>query len=54
MQEARSDLLKQMPIFGGIRNDILAFLLDRTAMVRVCRSEFFFREGDAAQSMYVL
>jgi CRP-like cAMP-binding protein len=55
MQEAaRIDLLKQMPIFGGIRNDILAFLLDRSAMVRVRRSEFFFREGDAAQAMFVL
>ena len=54
MQEARIELLQQMPIFGGIRNDTLAFLLDRSGVVRVRANEYFFREGDAAQSMFVL
>ncbi len=54
MQEARIELLQQMPIFGGIRKDILAFLLDQSRMVRVLRNDFFFREGDDAQCLFVL
>lgn len=54
MQEARIELLKQMPIFGGIRNEILAFLLDRSPVVSVRKNDFFFREGDPARSMFVL
>ena len=54
MREAHIELLKQMPVFGGIRNDMLQFLLDRSPIVAVRRDEFFFREGDAAQSMFVL
>jgi CRP-like cAMP-binding protein len=54
MLEARIELLQQMPIFGGIRTDILAFLLDRSSVVRVRANDYFFREGDAAQSMFVI
>jgi CRP-like cAMP-binding protein len=54
MQDARVELLQQRPIFGGIRTDILVFLLDRCDVVRVRRNDYFFREGDAAQSMFVL
>lgn len=54
MQDARTELLQQMAIFGGIRTDILAFLLERSGWVRVLTDDYFFREGDAAQSMFVL
>jgi CRP-like cAMP-binding protein len=54
MHEVRIQLLQQMPIFGGIRTDILAFLLERSGLVRIQTNDCFFREGDAAQSMYVL
>lgn len=54
MQDARIELLQQMPLFGGIRTDILAFLLERSDLVRVRADDYFFREGDAAQSMFVL
>ena len=54
MQDARTELLQQMAIFGGIRTDILAFLLERSGWVRVLTNDYFFREGDAAQSMFVL
>jgi len=54
MQEARIELLQQMPIFGGIRTEILVFLLDRSPIVCVGGNEFFFREGDDAHSMFVL
>ena len=54
MQEARIRLLQQMPIFGGIRNDTLGFLLELSPVVRVPKDGFFFREGDEGQSMFVL
>src|SRR6185312_6572837 len=52
--EARIELLQRMPIFGGIRADILQFLLGLCSVVSVLNSEFFFREHDQADSMFVL
>jgi CRP-like cAMP-binding protein len=54
MQEARLELLKRMPIFGAIRNDILDFLLDRSPIVTVKKDDFFFREGEDGQTMFIL
>ncbi|MFO1207160.1 MAG: Crp/Fnr family transcriptional regulator [Burkholderiales bacterium] len=54
MPDARTELLQQMAIFGGIRTDILLFLLERANVVRVDADAYFFREGDFAQSMFVL
>jgi CRP-like cAMP-binding protein len=54
MQTARIGLLQRMPIFGGIRDDILAFLLEQAPIVRVPKERFFFREDEEGQSMFVL
>ena len=54
MQEARIELLQHMPVFGGIRADILQFLLGLCPVVSVPANEFFFREHDQADSMFVL
>ena len=54
MAHARVELLQSMSVFGGIRDDIVAFVLTRAPTVHVARDEFFFREGDPADSMYVL
>lgn len=54
MDARRIALLQQMPLFGGIRADILEFLLSECAERRVPRGEFFFREGDAGESLFVL
>jgi CRP-like cAMP-binding protein len=54
MQEARIELLQRMPVFGGIRADVLRFLLDLCPDVSVPANEFFFRENDQADSMFVL
>jgi CRP-like cAMP-binding protein len=51
---SRIQLLQQMSIFGGVRDDIVQFILDRAPVVTVERGDFFFREGDAADSMFVL
>jgi CRP/FNR family cyclic AMP-dependent transcriptional regulator len=52
--EGRIELLQCMPIFGGIRADVLQFLLGLCPVVSVLKNEFFFREHDQADSMFVL
>jgi CRP-like cAMP-binding protein len=52
--EARVALLQRMPIFGGIRTDVLQFLLALCPVVSVPKNEFFFRENDQTDSMFVL
>ena len=54
MHEQRIELLQGMPIFGAIREDVLSFLLEQAAIVSVAAGDYFFRESDAAQSMFVL
>jgi CRP/FNR family cyclic AMP-dependent transcriptional regulator len=54
MQQTRIDALQRMPIFGGIRADVLEFLLDTAGMVSVAQNEYFFHENDRAESMFVL
>ena len=54
MQDARISLLQSMPVFGGIRADVLQFLLGVCPVVSVPANDFFFREHDQADSMFVL
>lgn len=54
MQQARIELLQRMPIFGGIRANTLQFLLGLCPVESVSANAFFFREGDQADSMFVL
>jgi CRP-like cAMP-binding protein len=43
-----------MPIFGGIRTEVVEFLLASCPIDRVPANEFFFRELDQGDSMFVL
>ena len=54
MPQARIELLQSMPIFGGVRANIIQFLLGLCPVESVPKHEFFFREGDQADSMFVL
>lgn len=54
MREARVQLLQGMPIFGGIKTETLEFLLTFCPVVSVPRDEFFFREHDQGDSLFVL
>ena len=54
MQEQRIEALQRMPIFGGIRADILEFLVDAAETTAVSSGQYFFRENDKATAMYVL
>lgn len=54
MEPARVAALQRMPIFGGIRADVLQFLIDQASTVSVRAGAYFFREHDQAQSLFVL
>ena len=43
-----------MPIFGGVDEATLNFILDDAGRAEVKAGEFFFREGDQDNSVYVL
>ena len=54
MQDARTELLQRMALFGGIRADILQFLLAFCPVVAVPRNEFFFHQGEEGDALFVL
>ena len=54
MTETRFELLQKMPIFGGIGDEALGFLLGMATEIKVARGSYFFREGEDADSMFVL
>lgn len=54
MTEARIELLQRMPIFGGVRKETLEFLLAFCPVVTVTAHDFFFREDEPGDSLFVL
>lgn len=54
MNQARIELLQRMAIFGAISADTLQFLLDFCPVVSVRANDFFFREHEQGDSMFVL
>ena len=54
MEPARTAAFQRMPIFGGIRADVLQFLVDQGSKVTLPAGAYFFRENDQAQSVFVL
>lgn len=54
MKQARIKLLQAMPIFGGVTEETLEFLVDHASIRHLNSGDFFFREGEDAASLYVL
>jgi CRP/FNR family cyclic AMP-dependent transcriptional regulator len=54
MQAARLRFLQEIPIFGGIDADSLAYLVDQAEHIRIDEGETLFKEGDLDNSVYVL
>ena len=54
MQNDRIEALQKMAIFGGLRDDILRLILKEAPVVLVKEGDHFFREGDDADSMFVV
>jgi CRP/FNR family cyclic AMP-dependent transcriptional regulator len=47
-------LLQAMPIFGGVSDAALRFLMSLAREVEVPKGSYFYREGDPASSVFVL
>lgn len=54
MKTERLRMLRNMPIFGGLRDDILEFVVAEAAETTLADGDFLFQENDPADSMYVL
>ena len=54
MASARVELLRNMPIFGGLNADVLDLILEESRTIAVARREFFFQQGDEGKSTFVL
>ena len=54
MLPTQIEMLQRMPIFGALRDDALQVLLEHAHMVEAGAGTSYFREGDAACSMFVL
>jgi len=47
-------LLSNMPVFGGIDDKLLTYLLDHCPRKKLSQGEYFFHENESAKAMYVL
>ena len=47
-------LLQQLPVFGGLPSRWLEFLLDRSSTSEVSAGDYFFREADPGNALFVL
>lgn len=53
-QQTQIEALQSMPIFGGIRKDVLEVLVNAAKRMTVPKGQYFFRENDKASAMFVL
>ena len=54
MAKTKLNVLKEMPIFGAVDDNILALLIDTSNKVKKKAGEYFFQQDDESQSMFVL
>jgi CRP/FNR family transcriptional regulator, cyclic AMP receptor protein len=54
MTEERIRILQKMPIFGGVRDDILRLMLEDAAEVFLTKGDYLFEENEPGDAMYVL
>ena len=54
MEPNRIEALQRMPIFGGIRADVLELLLADASKVSKGAGDYFVREDDPAESLFVI
>lgn len=54
MTEERMRVLQEMPIFGGVRDDVLELVLNDAVEISLARGDYLFRENDPGNAMFVL
>lgn len=50
----RIEILQNMPVFGGIRRDIVELILSKAEIIKLKKGEYFFKEDDDADCFFVL
>ncbi|WP_051219614.1 Crp/Fnr family transcriptional regulator [Oceanobacter kriegii] len=51
---SRIELLKDMPIFGALSTEAIAFLEQRCVQIHLKSDDYFFHEGDPASSLFIM
>jgi len=51
---AHAQLLQKVPVFGGIREDTLDFLLQKAKSLSLDKGNYLYKEGDKKLAMYVI
>ncbi|MGB5830745.1 MAG: cyclic nucleotide-binding domain-containing protein [Thiohalocapsa sp.] len=54
MQQERLRMLREMPLLGGVRDDVLELLLDDAAERHLAAGEILFHEGEPGGTIYLL
>jgi CRP-like cAMP-binding protein len=54
MTETQCALLRKMAVFGGLTDASLELILGHSKKIELKTGEYFFREGDASDSLYVV
>lgn len=53
-RELYFNLLRRMPVFGGLNDESLNLIVNRSREISVPAGTYFFREGESANSFFVL
>jgi len=54
MEDTRMRLLQNMPVFGGLLEPTLEFLVERVQELAVASEDYFFHQDDRGSAAYVL
>lgn len=54
LQRKRITLLKEIPVFGGLSEKAIGFILERALSYSIGQGSYLFREGEQTASMYVV
>lgn len=54
MLTSRTDLLRRMPVFGGLKDTALELILAASSERSVAAGDYFFRSGDRGDKLFVL
>lgn len=54
MADVDFDLLRKMPVFGGLNDATLRLISEQSQASEMAAGEYFFHEGDRARSLFVL
>tara|TARA_R110002073_G_scaffold60209_10_gene151230 strand:+ start:12842 stop:13330 length:489 start_codon:yes stop_codon:yes gene_type:complete len=54
MNEHQAKMLRQMAVFGGLKNESLELILGESHRLVLAAGDYFFHEGDPGESLYVI